>query len=310
MEKKSKFLSLLISFVLVVIVLKYGDSLADDVGKPSAGSVVTSLVGEDSTVEPSVVSAVKEEPTIEPQVVSVGKEKVTVERIDANSSSVGNALLYIVIMILALTTLLSVGISFYLYKWRKILLENNQFVVPEEWAKCLRSLDESVGELNQTIGSGLQVVGAESKSNSEKISAMTETYMELQDVLDQKDKEIKRLKTGYDAVIFKRFVRRFARIEQSIDDFIFEDGETEQLIMLRRLFEDAFDECGVCKFSPEIGEDYRRANGVSDNPKSKKTDNAEDEFKISEVLEAGYKLGAGADEEVIIPAKVRIFKLG
>ena len=174
----------------------------------------------------------------------------------------------------------------------------------------MQGLGESVGELSQAIGGRLQVVGDESKNNSEKITNMTETYMQLHDTLDQKDIEIKRLKNGYDAQIFKGFVRRFARIEQTVDDFILEDGENDQLIMLSRLFEDAFDECGVCKFSPEIGSDYRRENGVADNPKLKITENPEDEFKIFEILEAGYKLVSGADEKVVIPAKVRIFKLG
>ncbi len=281
MKETFKFLKLQLLFIVVITMLTPVVLLAVDLEESRTESVVPS-----SAIEQTMATAVA-----------------------AENSNEGNVLFYIAIVVLALTTLLSIGISFYLYRWRKVLVENNHFVVPEEWAKCLQDLSVNFLELRQVIGGELQVVGTESKSNTEKVTAMTETYMELQNVLDEKDKEIKRLRKGYDAEIFKRFVRRFARIEQSIDDFIFEDGESDQLMMLRRLFEDAFDECGICKFSPETGEDYRRANGVSDNPKFKITENTEDEFKICEILEAGYKLNAGVDEEVILPAKVKIFKL-
>jgi len=306
MENKNRFLNLLVSVSLVIIMMGSGDSLADDIEKPVAESVVTGVVSEELTV----MSVGQDESTVKASLEPASKGELKVEQIAANNSNGGNALYIVVVLVLALTTLLSVGISFYLYKWRKVLLENKHLVVPEEAAKHMQSLGKSVGELGQVVAQNLQVVSDESKNNSEKITNMTETYMQLHHALDEKDKEIKRLKKGYDAQIFKGFVRRFARIEQTVDDFILEDGESDQLTMLSRLFEDAFDECGVCKFSPEIGSDYRRVKGVADNPKLKKAESSEDEFKIYEVLEAGYKLVSGAEEQVVIPAKVRIFKLG
>lgn len=215
-----------------------------------------------------------------------------------------------IVIILSLTTMLSISISFYLYKWRKILLSNPNMVVPEEWAKHLMVMGNNINNINATVNKTLSSVKNETSNNTVKISQMTDTYMELQLALDEKDDEIKRLKKGYDAEIFKRFIARFVRIEQSLDDFIFEEGEKESYTFLKRLFEDAFEECGVYKFKPEIGEDYRKAIGVADNPKKENTKEPTKDFKISEVIEEGYQVVNGDVTNVIIPAKVKIHRLG
>lgn len=228
----------------------------------------------------------------------------------AHSENVSsNVFLYAVIVILSLATLISVAISFYLYKWRRILLSNSNMVVPEEWAKYLQDLGKGLDEFSRAVGGGLERVSVEAKNNTDKISNMTDTYMELQSALDEKDQEIRRLKDGYDAEIFRRFISRFVRIEQSVEDIILEEGESEALNQLKMLFVDAFDECGVSKYEPAIGEDYRKAIGVSDNPKTIATDNPDEEFLIAEILEPGYRLSAGASQKVIIPSKVRIYTL-
>ena len=66
------------------------------------------------------------------------------------------------------------------------------------------------------------------------------------------------------------------------------------------------DECGVERFGPEIGADYRQADGVADNPKVVAPESREDEFKIVEVLEPGYRMRGQEDFEVILASKVRI----
>ena len=222
-----------------------------------------------------------------------------------------NIWLYIAIFVLALTTFCSVSISFYLYKWRRILLANPNLLVPEEWGKYLESVGKNINSLTKALSDNIELISSKTSDNSDKIVNMVDTYMSLQKALDEKDAEILRLKKGYDAVIFRKFLFRFIRIDQSLEDYI-QSGETslEQLKQLRRLFEDAFDECGVEPFSPNIGEDYRRTQGIADNPKSMKTEKPEDEFMIAEVLEAGYRMGNNGEYEIIVPAKVKIYTLG
>ena len=286
-------------FILVLLILI---TIFAIIGFLSEGSSDTSKTEAPADV---VIEATAEEPKIISEQIIDQSGTNIVPVVD----NTGNTFLYVTLSILSLTTLLSIAISFYLYKWRRILLSNNNMVVPEEWAKYLKKVGKSMEGFRKSVGDDLQRVANATNNNTEKISNMTDTYMELQSALDEKDAEIKRLKKGYDAEIFRRFILRFARIEQTIDDIILEDGEKEFLSHLKRLFEDAFDECGVSKYEPVIGEDYRKAIGVSDNPKTIATSNPDEEFLISEVLESGYQLNTAINKEVIIPAKVRIYKL-
>lgn len=210
--------------------------------------------------------------------------------------------------ILSLTTLASIITSFYLYRWRRILLANPNTVVPEEWAKYLHAVGVNIEKLSNSVQSNISQTSQDSKVNIQKIDNMISTFMELQDALDSKDREISRLKNGYDAEIFRKFIARFARVDQAIEDAIIGNPTSDDLLLIKRLMEDAFEECGVNKTSPNIGDDYRTVRGVSDNPKVVLTNDPSLEFKITEIIEYGYETTSGVERKSIIPSKVKIFK--
>ena len=222
-----------------------------------------------------------------------------------------SSLVYAALIIMSIATLFSIIISFYLYKWRRILLTQPNLLVPEEWGSYLDAVGKSMGRLEASFAKNISHIASETSESSARISNMTETYMSLQNTLDEKDSEIRRLKRGYDAEIFRKYLSRFIRIDQTIDDYMHINGsDSNMLEQLKRLFEDALDECGVESFSPKVGEDYRRAFGVADNPKKILTENLEEEFIIAEILESGYRLRNGDDYQIIIPSKVSIYRIG
>ena len=95
------------------------------------------------------------------------------------------------------------------------------------------------------------------------------------------------------------------RVRQTIDDLA-ETPTSDTLFQLARLLDDAFDECGLEKFTPDVGSDFRTTKGVADNPIIVKTANPNDAFRIADVLEPGYRLRNEA-REIIVPARVSIF---
>jgi len=213
----------------------------------------------------------------------------------------------IVLILMALATLISSAISFYLYRWRKILLSKPTLVVPEQLGEWVARVDTQLSKLTKAFNFGVEQLSKQSDVSSENVSNMTETFMTLQTKLDERDEEIRRLKRGYDAEIFRKFVSRFIRVDQLVDDFQ-QSGEAsaEDLEHIRRLLGDAFSECDVESFQPEIGSDYRSAHGVADNPKKVETSDPENEFKIVEVLESGYQRKTSDGYDVLVPARVRI----
>lgn len=219
--------------------------------------------------------------------------------------------LVIAIALLSAATALSVGISFYLYRWRKLLLNRVEILVPEAWGKKLLAVDKSLNSLIVDFDQNTSLLETASENNTKKLNDMIETFMTFQTAISERDREINRLKGGYDKDIFRRFLYRFIRVHQTID--VFQTGNAEsddRLEKLRRLLEDAFEECGLEIYEPPLGEDYRKVEGIADNPVKETTVNPEEVFKIAEVVETGYRLSGIERSEVLIPAKVKIFVQG
>lgn len=246
------------------------------------------------------------QPQPQPSVSSIQEESLVADKYisqKTNNSPETN----LAILILSITTLCSIFISFYLYRWRKILLDNPEVVVPEKWAESLISIGNIVKNSSINTDKTLHKVASETHKNTSNVKNMTDTYMELQNALDIKDAELKRYKSGYDSYLYTKFIKRFIRIDQSLTDFIVDDN-SESLAFVKRLFEDALDESGVSIFVPNVGDDYRTAFGIADNPKVEFTDDQSLDFNIAEVIECGYQSDTSEDGIVIVPSKVKIYK--
>lgn len=225
----------------------------------------------------------------------------------STASEVNNYLILINVFI-TFALLVSICISFYLYKWRKILLANPQMYLPEEIGRSIDQFSKGLGVVWANLTDFENTLTKANNDNSDGIRNITQTLMTLLKSLDDKDQEIERLKKGYDIEIYRKFITRFIRVDLALNEQI-EDGDIqlESLKQLKRLLSDALDACDVESFSPLVGQDYRSAKGVAENPKKQKTGNQEDEFKISEIIQCGYQLKNQSGYEIIIPAKVRIY---
>jgi len=248
-----------------------------------------------------------------------GLNEINKQTTEADNIHVVNNYLLVSIVILSLLSFVSILITFYLYRWRKILLSKPHMLLPEDTGKHLNQLTESIiystrvmdsnykNLKQQTLITAKNVKDISEHSNS-KIDDIADMFLTLHKTLDEKDAEIKRLKNGYDKDIFKKFIFRFIRVNQAINDFLNENNyEEDSFILIKHLLEDAFSECDVEIIKPNIGDDYRKAFGVADNPKIIKSEQPDDEFKISEIVEEGYLINTPNGNEVLLPAKVKVF---
>ena len=230
----------------------------------------------------------------------------------ASSSSGGLEPLTILATVAFFTTILAIGsiaVSFWLYRWRKALLGNQDAMLPETLGKSLNSLGVGANDVAKAIQAFQNSMNDRVALNTKELTSMTTTFMTMQDAISSREKEISRLKSGFDAVLFKRFLSRFIRLDQSLDEIISErTGSDKDLTFLSRLLQDALDECGVEKVSPDLGSDYRQLDKlVSDKPLHEPTELPENNFKISSVTHQAYVLTTGEHIEVIVPSKVTIY---
>ncbi|XWN36312.1 MAG: hypothetical protein ROO71_10155 [Balneola sp.] len=219
--------------------------------------------------------------------------------------------LYLITAIALALAFVSSFISFYLYKWRKILLNEEQVFQPEDWVSDVRKVNKSLNELTEKIVGGFKFINRELSTNTQSLESMKEMYISLHEALDEKDKEIQRYKKGYDSVIFKKFVFRFIRVEQALVDIINqEESITETDVkIVERLLEDALLECGVERFIPELGTDSRIIDGLDPIAERVETKNPDEEFKVAEVIKPGYQILEGVTYDIIQPARVKIYEL-
>jgi hypothetical protein len=225
-----------------------------------------------------------------------------------------NTLLWLAVIIMAFTTAISVAISFYLYRWRQIIISDQALLVPESLISEFRSLDSSLASHKKSVTEMARATNSGYANIAERITHSAQTAAQVLDAsttwqraLDERDSEIRRLRAGYDTELFRRFIVRFARVKNATEILQSEnDFGPKSLDQINRLLDDAFDECGVERFRPEIGEDYRTAKGVADNPTLIPTDRSEDAFRIKEIISAGYRSRSGEQYAVIVPAEVSI----
>ena len=210
--------------------------------------------------------------------------------------------IWLLIFVLLVVNAISVGVSFYLYRWRRLIIGGSPYLVPEKWARHLDKQHAGLIEFTHNLDATIKKLLVEIGDTSQKVGTLSDEYMTLRGVIDDRDFEIKRLKRGYDRDVYVRFLKGFIRLDAAIN-------EKQHLELLSRLSQDALDECGVECFSPATGSDYRTlGTQVADNPKTIATIDASKDFLIVETLQPGYLLRSSEDVEVIVSAKVSIYR--
>jgi len=169
-------------------------------------------------------------------------------------------------------------------------------------------IEQRIDYLIQSAHS-INELAEKSLQQSEVTRDFSSSIKSLRDALDDRDQQIKRLHEGYDNTIYRKFVARFIRVNQAVEYFLQESNDpSSPLESIQSLLDDALLECNVQSFTPEVGSDYRTAFGVSDYPKIIDTMIEEHDCHIAEVLEPGYYIEGGREKEVVIPARVAIYR--
>ena len=212
-----------------------------------------------------------------------------------------------------LVTSLSIGVSFWMYYVRSILLKEGPALVPEKWGLILQNLTSTTTISSQQLVATINSVFLLSKGQSEKSESLLKSFLTLQDALSLRDKEIERLKEGYDTKVFKKFLMRFVRASRAIreihDESIGTNQEKDYKYLLR-LIEDALEECGVELYTPKLGLDYREVGPeIADNPKTIATIDPDQDYMIAGVDSPGYIIASEGGVQVIVPAKVLIYRV-
>ena len=231
-----------------------------------------------------------------------------------NNSSDSFTLTVVFLVVILILLSLSIFTNILLFKWRFKSSNDQVSVVPLVLMETIEVLMQEFIKMGDQLSTNVDESKNESKNTKNLFNDLMEAFTVLQTALDSRDKEIRRLKKGYDSEIFRKYLLRFIRIDDALSDEIesamSENNKTYKGLQdIQSLLRDAFDECGVSAFSPKIGANIRNEFGVADNYRTKPAKNKDEEFTIAEVLESGLKLQTPSGPECIKPAKVTVFTL-
>lgn len=220
---------------------------------------------------------------------------------------------WIVVISSLLIAGLGLGISFWMYYARTVYLKNGPALVPERWGHILAELGHATNQANMNTVESLTAVLKASNHQTEKSESLLESFLTLQQAISNRDDEISRLKKGHDAKIFKRFITRFIRVSVALEEIREEAKDSDQAKnykYLCRLIQNALEDCGVEQVHPPVDSDYREAGPeIADDPVLVNTDDPSLDFKIASVESPAYVIEGEGDREIIIPAKVSVYKL-
>ena len=142
---------------------------------------------------------------------------------------------------------------------------------------------------------------------------LIEAFSGLNKSLNDKDREIERLKGGYDLQIIKKYVKSLMRINDLCDD-IKSDSKTsketkDEIDFVSGSILDLVDEIGIKRYSIKEGTSVKSDQfGI---PSSKewvkaKTDSQEKLFTVKKTIEEGFYI-EGEGREIIRFAKIEVY---
>jgi len=159
----------------------------------------------------------------------------------------------------------------------------------------------------------LTTLDTTTKGTHQQIASIFEILEIFRTNLETREAEIRRWKEGYDNAVFKKFISRFIRVDQAITEELIAHETGKRLAnkttleSLQELLLDALENCDVERFSPIIGEDFKKAFGVDENFTPIPTKNPEEIYKIAKVISPGYLLKGNEKNICIYAPKIAVF---
>ncbi len=231
--------------------------------------------------------------------------------------------LLITLIIIALLLLISVFMNYLLLKWRS-RYKNQLITFPENLLDQFSSLDSKFTNISGGIKSEFDDYTSKLKQTvtfnqdvnrnvSQKFDQLIESFSVIQTELNTKDKEIDRLKRGYDLQLLKKFLLKIIKIEgicevMMADQNLSEETKNEVDFIYGSLG-DILEDAGVKKYSIEKGISTKSSDfGIPPSSSWIKifTKDQEKFFTVQDTIKEGYFIDSEIKEILKYP-QIEVF---
>lgn len=246
-------------------------------------------------------------------------ELVSIERSENDLSFY----LLITLVIIALLLFISVFMNYLLLKWRS-RYKNQLITFPENLLDQFSSLDSKFTNISRGIKSEFDDYTSKLKQTvtfnqdvnrniSQKFDQLIESFSVIQTELNVKDKEIDRLKRGYDLQLLKKFLLKVIKIEgicevMMADQSLSEETKNEVDFIYGSLG-DILEDAGIKKYSIEKGISTKSSEfGIPPSSSWIKifTKDQEKFFTVQDTIKEGYFIDSEIKEVLKYP-QIEVF---
>ena len=205
--------------------------------------------------------------------------------------------IYFLLIMLTLVVGYGLYTNNYLYRWRRKLSSQPHLLMPEEYIEKMERFEATVETLAEHLEKDVPKIH---RDINQKTNDILSSFLTLNQSLEEKEKEIRRLKKGGDLKVIDKFISRFANINDDLETFLnrfsLEDDTDSNESLLRELQDtqemlwDAMEECDVERYSPELGLNFRHTEGLSSKTKTIPANTPEEDYQISAIEKEGYRI--------------------
>jgi hypothetical protein len=230
------------------------------------------------------------------------KEKKALRTEDSALYNIGVLIALIVLFFISLVT------NYTLLRWRS-RYKDQLISFPE-------SLQDQFENLRENLKKQINLNQEVAKSVTKKYDEIFESFSALQTSLNQKDKEIERLKKGYDLQILKKYVIKLMRVADTCnaiiqDPKVSNETKNETTFILESLH-DLLEDLGIEKYTIKAGVSTTSEEfGLPPANEWVKvnTDKKAQVFKVKKTITEGYFINAETKEVLKYP-KIEVYVKG
>lgn len=278
-----------------------------------------SILDESSEVKDETKEEITKNINTNQDVTEKKSELVSIERSENDLSFY----LLITLVIIALLLFISVFMNYLLLKWRS-RYKNQLITFPENLLDQFSSLDSKFTNISRGIKSEFDDYTSKLKQTvtfnqdvnrniSQKFDQLIESFSVIQTELNVKDKEIDRLKRGYDLQLLKKFLLKVIKIEgicevMMADQSLSEETKNEVDFIYGSLG-DILEDAGVKKYSIEKGISTKSSEfGIPPSSSWIKifTKDQEKFFTVQDTIKEGYFIDSEIKEVLKYP-QIEVF---
>lgn len=180
------------------------------------------------------------------------------------SSSKIHTLMVVMTLVSVLVAGASSFVAYKFYYWRRTI-DTTGSLTPESWGEYLKSVGNVIQVSSKDVGvavhdniSTMQKVHKAALENTSQISKETNEIKEMlltfQSSLDEKDREISRLREGYDFQILKNMLIQLATLHSQFLELGWKNPDNKLMFNCEILIRDLMENAGVEIGAPKKGE--------------------------------------------------------